>query len=175
MQRAFSQLDIQLVALVHTLPSWLRPIMEAASFIGQPVVMGAMLSGLALTLWKRDARMEAGAAAIAILGLLISTLLKLVLHRTRPDTYAPKYFHSYSFPSGHAAATMIGFGLLAWLAAKHLPSPWSVVVPVLFGLMILLVGISRVYLGAHYPTDVLGGWVLGVLVLGVVLWNFRLL
>ncbi|MDO8526975.1 MAG: phosphatase PAP2 family protein [Deltaproteobacteria bacterium] len=64
----------------------------------------------------------------------------------------------YSFPSGHAINGIAYWGYLAWFVKK----PWVTVVS---ALMILLIGLSRVYLGLHYPTDILGGWVLGGLLL----------
>jgi undecaprenyl-diphosphatase len=175
MQRALSEFDIQLVAWVNNLPSGLRPLMEFASFIGQPVLVGTALGVAAIALWRGNYHLEAKGVGLGIIALLVSNVLKLLIHRTRPDTYVPRVFHSYSFPSGHASATMIGFGILGLLAAKHLPAPWSVLVPVGLGLLILLVGLSRVYLGAHYPTDVLGGWLFGLLVLALVTRVWRLI
>jgi undecaprenyl-diphosphatase len=58
------------------------------------------------------------------------------------------------------------YGLLAYLAFKHLPSPWNLVAVGAAGILIFAIGISRVYLGAHFPTDVIAGWILA----GIALW-----
>jgi undecaprenyl-diphosphatase len=103
--------------------------------------------------------------------LLGSNALKLILQRTRPDTYIPRLYHSYSFPSGHAFATIAVLGMIAWLCWRHLAAPWGLIVAFICAAIVALVGVSRVYLGAHYPTDVLGGWLLGGIVLtGVIIW-----
>ncbi len=68
---------------------------------------------------------------------------------------------------------MITYGLLAYIAIKLLPQPWGIVVATLCGLLIALIGISRVYLGAHFPSDVLAGWALGAAALFVIIFVIR--
>jgi undecaprenyl-diphosphatase len=68
------------------------------------------------------------------------------------------------FPSGHALVSMVIYGLLAYLAWHHLGHPvlrWSAVG--LLGALVFLIGLSRVYMGRHYPSDILAGWLLGAL------------
>jgi undecaprenyl-diphosphatase len=93
----------------------------------------------------------------------LSVLLKLFLQRARPDTlYVTEMpFKTYSFPSSHAFGAMVIYGLLAYLSYEHLPRPWSYFVIIGLAILIFLIGLSRVYLGAHFPTDVIGGWLLG--------------
>jgi len=99
-------------------------------------------------------------------GMLLNVLLKNVFQRARPSFVDPLLtLTSYSFPSGHAAAATLFYGLLAaYFICRVKPWPWRVVIAVLAALMVALVGLSRIYLGAHYPSDVLaavaasGGW-----------------
>lgn len=116
---------------------------------------------------------EGGFAAIAFAGsALLNLASKPFFQRDRPGLWqsiAPE--SSFSFPSGHAmgsmtlAATLV---LLAW------PTRWRWPVLVLATVFVALVGISRVYLGVHYPSDILGGWCAGLLwVIGVYLLMFR--
>jgi len=109
------------------------------------------------------------------LALIVSTALKDITERTRPLTeYVTRMFvHSFSFPSGHTTGSTVAFGLLAYYCYHLLPSPLNYIALAFFTLLILLVGISRVYLGAHYPTDVIGGWILGGIVLGIVIFVIK--
>ena len=156
------------IRLVQSLPSSVGFIMAAATFVGQPVVdvvVGLAIVGLAYHYQRLDVT-KAGLASLVSLGL--SPLLKLLLRRSRPDTAAALGLHNYSFPSGHSYCAMVIYGLLAVLAYKHLAAPWNWVLMLVAVGFIVLVGVSRVYLGAHYPTDVFGGWVLGLIVLGII-------
>jgi undecaprenyl-diphosphatase len=89
-------------------------------------------------------------------------ILKLAIHRARPIG-AEFLETSYSFPSGHAAISVALYGFLAFLLLKMANSKLktgTILVATL--LIILLIGYSRIYLGVHFPTDVLGGYVVGV-------------
>jgi undecaprenyl-diphosphatase len=117
---------------------------------------------LAATGRKRAAILLAGSA---LGGEGLTQLLKLVFHRTRPQAFfgltSPA---NYSFPSGHAITACCFWGVLAAILAARARSGW-----VKAGLwtsaavLAALVGFSRVYLGMHYPTDVLAGYALGVM------------
>ncbi|HEX2259868.1 MAG TPA: flippase-like domain-containing protein [Actinomycetota bacterium] len=100
-------------------------------------------------------------------GQAVKTLVKLVLHRPRPAGQLT-YESTYSFPSGHAVAAVTLFGGIALLISRRDISwiaktwAWAGAIALTF-----LIGVSRVYLGAHYPSDVMGGVVLGVVLLAV--------
>lgn len=154
--------DSRLTIAITGWPSWLRVPMLAVTFIGQPVclILFAVIVG-ALNLHNLDIVF---ALAAALSAMLLNTALKHFIHRTRPDTLYVNnmFFKTSSFPSGHAFGSMVVFGLLAYLAAAHT----SVALAVLLAVLIASVGVSRIYLGAHYPTDVLAGWAFG----GLFLW-----
>lgn len=157
--RRFDQVTARLVG---TVPSWARLPMEFFTLIGQPpftVGIAAAVLGYGTALGK-DHYILVGWIAIAT--LVLSSILKLVLRRVRPDNayVASMIFKTFSFPSGHAAGSIVSFGLAALVIGSKWPEflilAWVVAVVVSF-----LVGISRIYLGAHYASDVLGGWILG--------------
>ena len=112
-----------------------------------------------LLLWRRHRLLAQTWIAAALGGAIVDTVLKDVVRRDRP-TYSGTYlhFHSYSFPSGHAMAATIGFGMLAYVVHSRRPGRATTIVAYLLAAVLtLLVCASRVYLGVHYPSDVLGG------------------
>jgi undecaprenyl-diphosphatase len=99
-------------------------------------------------------------------GSLLNQVLKLVIQRPRPP-YAAAYLHhfSWSFPSGHAMLSLIGYGMLAYLLVVLWVHRRSLQVAIVLGatLLIAAIGLSRLYLGVHYFSDVVGGYAAGVL------------
>jgi undecaprenyl-diphosphatase len=111
-------------------------------------------------------RWEAGALLItAVLAEVLDQLVKLTVRRARPSDLLVHVFTrlgSYSFPSGHVAAYTAFIGFLWFLAFTLLKRSWvRSLLLVILGAMIVLVGISRIYLGEHWASDVLGGYLLG--------------
>lgn len=97
-------------------------------------------------------------------GLLISGVAKEVFDRPRPDLVPyGSFVHTASFPSGHSMMAAVAYLSLGVLVARTLPQRGlKVYVLALAALATILVGVSRVYLGVHWPTDVLAGWLAGV-------------
>ncbi len=97
-------------------------------------------------------------------GVALDQLLKLFYHRKRPELWATSITRptSYSFPSGHATASLCFGGGLCWLGYKFIKSPLALagcIVAML--LFVFMVGLSRIYRGVHYLTDVVGGYLCG--------------
>ena len=89
-------------------------------------------------------------------GTLLNLALKQLFAAPRPDLLPHlDIVNSYSFPSGHAAGNMILFGAIALLVERRAAYMVS-------GIIILLIGVSRTWLGVHWPTDVLAGWIVGL-------------
>lgn len=113
---------------------------------------------LALRLWH-----SALALALAVgLTQAAVALLKGIVERPRPAANeAVAEAGGFSFPSGHSATSAALFGVLALVAARHLEGGARVAAAALGVALIAAIGVSRVLLGAHYPTDVLAGWLTG--------------
>jgi membrane-associated phospholipid phosphatase len=157
------QFDQNLGTLLKRLPGGLRPLMELFSFLGEPImVLSVGFSAFVLSLKYNHPGVQ-HALFYSLIAFILSVGLKLLLHRRRPYGAVIKTLgvQSYSFPSGHAFGTVIFYGQLAYLTANHLVHPWNMIITALVWLGIFMVGVSRVYLNAHYPSDVVAGWILG--------------
>ena len=132
------------------------------SRIGSPTsmaVLGAV--GTLVLLARRESRMCVTWIAAFVGCAVLERSLKLLVHRSRPAYATAQLTHqSFSFPSGHAMGSFIGFGMIVYVVAAHWRLPRRTRLPLIVAaaIMVLLVGVSRVYLGAHYPSDVLGGY-----------------
>lgn len=158
--------DIFIRESIHThAPAWATPWMLGITKLGNwYVVVAEALILLALLVAKRQMQ-DARLLAVTMFGaVLLDNILKLVFQRTRPSAYfgfpAPA---TYSFPSGHALVTLCFIGFVAGLLDRSVKTRslrWAVWA--LAGLLIFLVGLSRVYLGVHYPSDVIAGYAAAV-------------
>jgi undecaprenyl-diphosphatase len=105
---------------------------------------------------------------------ILYALLKLVFHRARPDLHRLIEVGGYSFPSGHATIAFSLYGVLAFLLWRHIPTRWGRTILILIsGLMILSIGISRIYLGVHYPSDIIAGYFISGFWLTMAIWFFQ--
>jgi undecaprenyl-diphosphatase len=145
-------------------PPWVREMARDITSLGSVAVLGIVSFVVAAYLLLAKSRAAAFLVLVAVLGgLAINSLLKIQFARPRPDLFVPaaKVFTA-SFPSGHAAYSAITYMTLAALLARTTESRrlrvYFVAVAVALTFMI---GVSRVYLGVHYPTDVLAGWCVG--------------
>jgi undecaprenyl-diphosphatase len=162
LKRLIHGFDAWATRWIMALPWGSRPILAALSEAGHPTAV-AVISAALVAVAVMGGRPELQwATGLVFLTLPVSAVLKRWFRRMRPETARVIGVHNYSFPSGHSFGSALVYGLLAVLAATQLPGPEGRVVAGLFSLMVLGIGLSRVYLGAHYPSDVVGGWVLGL-------------
>jgi undecaprenyl-diphosphatase len=145
-------------------PAWLPEAARDVTSLGSTTVLGLLLFSLAgyLLLERRRAAAWLILGAVTS-GVVLNNLLKLAIGRPRPDVASPatQVFTS-SFPSGHATLSAIAYLTLGALLAQTQRSlPIRIYIMSLAGLATVLVGISRIYLQVHYPSDVLAGWCIG--------------
>ncbi len=143
----------------------LTKLMVAASVIGASYITWPLTS-LCVALFYRAANTRAVRQLVISMpgALLLELSIKNLVKRPRPEPFFGYPLPlSYSFPSGHALYSMACYGMLATLIAPLIPSRagralfWAATI-----LLVAAIGFSRIYLGVHYPSDVLGGYALGV-------------
>lgn len=145
-------------------------VMEVLSLIGTAkFVIGIMIAAMIILFFLLGHRRELlFFTAVALGAYLLSTLIKALVKRDRPDVHRIVEEAGYSFPSGHSMLAIALYGSLAYLLWKH-TATWAgraVLLAVSF-VMIAGIGISRIYLGVHYPSDVLGGYAASACWLGL--------
>ncbi|HHH72373.1 MAG TPA: phosphatase PAP2 family protein, partial [Sulfuricurvum sp.] len=149
---------------------WLNVVMLAITQTGGVLTALVFIALLYWLYWLGEFRWM-WAAAVSFLGpISVNALLKLWFARPRPDVFTPLIaVHTFSFPSGHTAAAVSLYGFLAFVLWRADKKPLAV----LSLLWVFLVALSRVYLGVHYPSDVLGALTFGgAWLLGVMGWFF---
>ncbi len=143
-------------------PGWIAAA-RALSLLGDPrVLIPATLAIAAWLGWRGHRHSALTLVAVTLAGRGLNSLIKLGVARVRPDIEPHLMVElSNSFPSGHAAGSMIFFLTLALLLAHR--RPWRGRAAAAAILVAILVGLSRVMLGVHWPSDVVGGWAFGAL------------
>jgi membrane-associated phospholipid phosphatase len=156
--------DNNLARWVHSFANpALGAFFSALSVLGGTVGITVLtLIAFAFLMWRGHAHYAWQLAMVVVGGLIINQTLKLLFHRSRPDLWPGGQFAGFSFPSGHATLSLCLFGMFIWLGWRLFKSRavrigWTI----LMVLLILLIGLSRIYLGAHYPSDVLAGYLSG--------------
>ncbi len=176
MKSLLTQFDVLVTEYVQSFPKTLRPLMKKASLFGEPVVGGILLICATIVAIIYHKSHEVQALVTAFVVLPIASIVKLYIKRTRPVTYVPSTrLTSHSFPSGHSYGSMLGLGLIAWIAGSVLPLSLAIIVAILLFAAITTIGLSRIYLGAHFPSDVLGGWIMAGIILTVVIMSAGLI
>lgn len=145
-------------------PLWFEEVVRDVTALGSTVVLTLAVTIVALYLWIRDKPQKAAFLVAAVsLGALLNRALKLGFARPRPDIVAHgAHVTTESFPSGHSANSAIVYLMLGMMLARVEASyAAKVLIFAVCMTLTLMVGLSRLYLGVHWPTDVLAGWAVG--------------
>jgi len=156
-------------AVMHWIGSHQNPVVQSAMLeitaLGTGTVVAMIVFIAGLFLWLNQHKHSAILLIVATLGgMLLDNLLKIGFDRPRPQIFKwGTYAVSSSFPSGHAMSSIIVYGTVAYLAARLQRNLASrVATMALAALIILLICSSRLYLGVHFPSDVLAGLIIGL-------------
>ena len=141
-------------------PGWLEDPMRFVTALGYYWVVIPLLAVAVSVFYLLRWRLSAVLLLVSTAGgVVLTTVLKAVFQRTRPEILDSGYAASfYSFPSGHATVAVGFYGTLTLMLAYHLRGAARWVTAVLGTVLVLSIGFSRLYLGVHYPTDVLAGF-----------------
>lgn len=141
----------------HLRADWLTPVMEGFSALATPTVLIALL--LMIAAFAPGRRPGWCCAVNLALAAGLNVLLKTLVQRPRPEGFRLVEETGFSFPSGHSMAAMAFFGLVIWLVWRYEPDRRRRnLLAGVFSLIILMIGVSRIYLGVHYASDVIGGF-----------------
>ncbi|MDN8588634.1 phosphatase PAP2 family protein [Paenibacillus sp. 11B] len=181
---ALSISDNQIHRFDDSLITWIQGMesqgmthwMELFTWIGSgiPVVIITILSMVVLYVFLKHRRELLFLGCVIAGSAILNTLLKLMFHRARPTIHRIIEVSGYSFPSGHSMAAFSLYGGLAFLIWKHIPTAVGRVLMIIVSAMfILMIGMSRIYLGVHYPSDVVGGYFMSGCWLAVCIWFYQ--
>lgn len=151
-------------------------IMEFFTFIGSTPAVVVLCLLILFFLYKvLHHRAELFLFVTVVAGSpILNHFLKEIFQRARPDLHRLIEISGYSFPSGHAMNAFTVYGILTFLLWRHIfnrPGRWILI---LFStIMIFTIGISRIYLGVHYPSDIIGGYLASGFWLTFTIWIFQ--
>lgn len=169
--------DELIINFFHGLEShFLTTIMSFFTYLGSiPSIVFLSISILLIfyMVFKIRSELLLFLGVIAGANILFFTL-KQIFERARPDLNRLVEVGGYSFPSGHSTNAIAFYGILAFILWRHISTRWGrTIVIILSSAMILMIGLSRIYLGVHYPSDVIGGFLVGGLWLTITIWLYQ--
>lgn len=142
----------------------LTKVMIALSFIGGDGLAIAAILSVGLFLWFRWFRAALWLVTTIAGAIVLSVTLKYAFHRPRPMAFYGALPHTYSFPSGHSLFSFCFYGVLAGLLVDRTRSSRRrIFIWFCAACLVASIGFSRIYLGVHYPSDVLAGYLTGAL------------
>jgi membrane-associated phospholipid phosphatase len=167
-------LDIAITRLIQQNQApWLRITMLAISYPGSSPLLPVLVILTAVVFWAMGVRLEAVfVAGLSTVSLLLNLLIKVQVGRPRPTGHLVHIIQmakDYSFPSGHVMAYIAYWGLLfafgiILFEGRHW---WRTALLVTSAAFVVLIGLSRIYLGDHWASDVLGAYLIGGVLLGL--------
>ena len=169
---ALYHFDSSIQTRVHAWTNpWFTRSMLVLTWIGSIKIFATSLVLVLIFLLLRRRQHSALLLGLTMVGAFaLNEILKLHFHRTRPRvSWSIGDEHTFSFPSGHSLFSSVLYGTLSYLALRHatnLTRRISVIVPAI--LLVLGIGTSRIYLGMHFPSDVLAGYLTGMIWFGAI-------
>jgi undecaprenyl-diphosphatase len=162
------------LSVISTVQGWENPlltvIMERFTWLGSTLVVVILAIGIMIFLAVVLGHRKELLLFLAIIGgaPLLNIVLKSFFRRERPNIHRLAEEATYSFPSGHSMAAFALYGGLVYLLWRHVGSKTGRSILITAGsIIVLFIGVSRIYLGVHYPSDVIGGYLASGMWLGL--------
>jgi undecaprenyl-diphosphatase len=169
--------DLTIIRGVQSLESpFLTTIMEFFTVVGstQAVIVLCLLIIFFLYKVLHHRRELILFIAVVAGSPLLNLLLKEIFQRARPDLHRLIEIGGYSFPSGHAMNAFTVYGILTFLLWRHIFNRGGRTLLILFSaFVVFMIGISRIYLGVHYPSDIIGGYFASGFWIAALIWFFQ--
>ena len=170
-----SALDALATPFLHSLASpTLDAVMNGATFLGSDLTLAPVLIVTVVYLLSLGHRREAVFVLVALGGSVAANgTMKLFFHRARPELAWADVLPDFSFPSGHTMNSTVFYLALALVVWRLRGARWGSAATILAVALAVVIGLSRIYLGYHYLTDVVGGLTAGIVWLAIVVAVFR--
>ncbi|GMA59587.1 phosphatase PAP2 family protein [Alicyclobacillus fastidiosus] len=138
-------------------------LMKWFTFLGSPFSVSMLVLFSTIVLYFKGRRREAASLLVAnAAGVGFNEVLKFIFRRRRPDIHRLVVEHGYSFPSGHSMGSVIYYGSITYFICRSIQNSFCKVLTSAVGMfMVFMTGMSRIYLGVHYPSDVVSGYAAG--------------
>ncbi|MBI4080130.1 phosphatase PAP2 family protein [Candidatus Kaiserbacteria bacterium] len=169
-----TELDVNILqALFAVRDTGLVQFFAFMTLFGSTFVVGGIALAAGILLLGRSRLANFAGLCTSVIGTIVVVFpLKDLIARARPDIlYQALSEDTFAFPSGHASFSIALYGFLAYLTWKHVSNPtWRYAAIFAAAALILLIGFSRLYLGLHYLSDVVGGYLIGGAFLALGIW-----
>ncbi len=171
-RRSLHYFDRVIIQQVLKLPDWIRPFMLFMTLLGQPPITVGLSAGMIGYGLAKNNHWLVAAGGIAIMTFGLCSILKIFLRRARPnnDYVRSMLIQTFSFPSGHSAGSLVSFGTAFYAVLLYFPA-FALIALCVTIFVCFFIGISRIYLGAHYPSDIIGGWIVGGIGIAAVMFS----
>ena len=145
----------------YLISDFMTPIVKIVTQLASPIFL--IILTIVLIILIKNNKIREYICANLIISTILNFGLKNIIRRTRPDGFRIIEEAGYSFPSGHSMVSMAFYGLLIYLIYKKVNNKYlKNCLIILLSIIIFLIGITRIYLGVHYTSDVLAGFLLGI-------------
>ena len=145
----------------YLISGFMTPIVKTVTQLASPIFL--IVLTILLIVFIKNNKIRKYICANLIISTILNFGLKNIVRRARPDEFRIIEESGYSFPSGHSMVSMAFYGLLIYLIYKKVNNKYlKNFLIILLSIIIFLIGLSRIYLGVHYTSDVLAGFLLGL-------------